>query len=181
MFTRLLTGPFRLAPSRLGLGRAPLGRCLVRRLAGSSLLEALTAPHGVERYLELVLPGFSLHELRAEVVEVRRRTPGSVTLRLRPNELWRGFHSSRARYYKPEGPRAGDELRWLFPTRERERQRLSAWPLGGGTLADRVRRAGELGAAVRCPGLLLCDREHLLQVVGCENPIVRRGGRFGTV
>jgi hypothetical protein len=73
-------------------------------------------------------------------------------------------HSSRARYYKPEGPRAGDELTWLFPTRERERQRLFAWPLGGGTLADRVRRAGELGAAVGCPGLLLCDREHLLQV-----------------
>ena len=95
MFTRGLTGPFRLAPSRLGFGRAPLGRRLARRLAGSSLLEALTAPHGVERYLELVLPGFSLHELRAEIVEVRRRTPGSVTLRLRPNELWRGFHAGQ--------------------------------------------------------------------------------------
>ena len=66
-------------------------RGLARRLAGSSLLGALTAPHGVDRYLELVLPSFSLHDLRAEVVEVRCRTPDSVTLRLRPNGLWRGF------------------------------------------------------------------------------------------
>src|SRR5664279_4510953 len=95
MFTRLLIGSFLLAPSRLGLRRAPRGRRLVRRLAGSSLLEALTAPHGVDRYLELVLPGFSLHELRAEVVEVHRRTPGSVTLRLRPNQLWRGFQAGQ--------------------------------------------------------------------------------------
>ena len=95
MFTHRLTGPSTLAPPRLRLGPARDRGRLVRRLAGSGLLEALTAPHGVERYLELVLPGFSLHDLRAEIVHVRRPTPTSVTLRLRPNELWRGFHAGQ--------------------------------------------------------------------------------------
>jgi stearoyl-CoA 9-desaturase NADPH oxidoreductase len=83
------------APARPGLGGTPTARGLARRLAGSSLLEALTAPHGVDRYLELVLPSLSLHDLRAEVLDVRRPTPRSATLRLRPNSLWRGFHAGQ--------------------------------------------------------------------------------------
>jgi stearoyl-CoA 9-desaturase NADPH oxidoreductase len=69
---------------------------LARRVAGSSLLEALAAPHGVDRYLELVRPRVSLHDPRAEIVDVRRPTATSVTLRLRPNELWRGFRAGQS-------------------------------------------------------------------------------------
>jgi ferredoxin-NADP reductase len=72
-----------------------MDRGLARRLVGSPLLGALTAPHGVDRYLELVLPSFSLHDLRAEVVEVRHSIPNSVTLRLRANKLWRGFEAGQ--------------------------------------------------------------------------------------
>lgn len=68
---------------------------LARRVVGSSLLEALAAPHGVDRYVELVLPGFSLRDPRAEVVAVRYPTPNSLTLRLRPNELWHGFRAGQ--------------------------------------------------------------------------------------
>jgi ferredoxin-NADP reductase len=71
-----------------------MGR-LGRRLAGSSLLEALAAPHGVERYIELVRPSLSLREVRAEIVAVHRATPTSVTLSLRPNELWQGFQAGQ--------------------------------------------------------------------------------------
>ena len=67
----------------------------VRRVLGSSLLEALAAPHGVDRYLELVHPTWSLHAARAEVVEVRRQTTDSVTLALRPNENWEGFSTGQ--------------------------------------------------------------------------------------
>jgi stearoyl-CoA 9-desaturase NADPH oxidoreductase len=95
MFTSLSTGPSLLARSRPDLGRAPDARRVARRLAGSGLLQSLTAPHGVERYLELLLPGFSLHDRRAEIVDVRRPTPTSVTLRLRANELWRGFQAGQ--------------------------------------------------------------------------------------
>jgi stearoyl-CoA 9-desaturase NADPH oxidoreductase len=70
-------------------------RRLGRRLLGSGLLEALAAPHGVDRYLELVRPSWSLHEARAEVSEVRRQTADSVTLTLRPNENWKGFDSGQ--------------------------------------------------------------------------------------
>jgi len=82
----------RATPARLrALGQGGV----LRRLAGSSLLGALTAPHGVDRYLELVIPSFSLHDLRAEIVEVRYPTLNSVTLRLQPNELWQGFQAGQ--------------------------------------------------------------------------------------
>ncbi len=68
---------------------------LARRLLGSSLLEALATPHGVDRYVELVRPAFSLREVRAEVVAVRHATARSVTLTLRPNANWQGFRAGQ--------------------------------------------------------------------------------------
>ena len=59
------------------------------------MLEALAAPHGVDRYLELIRPSWSLHAARAEVVEVRRQAGDSVTLALRPNENWQGFSTGQ--------------------------------------------------------------------------------------
>jgi stearoyl-CoA 9-desaturase NADPH oxidoreductase len=70
--------------------RAPL-RAPARRLLRSGLLEALAAPHGVDRYLELVHPTRSLRDPPAELVAVRRQTVDSVTMTLRPSEGWRGF------------------------------------------------------------------------------------------
>jgi ferredoxin-NADP reductase len=101
MFTHLLSvapPPVSAAPgasARNGLGGVPAARRLARRLAGSGLLEALAAPHGVDRYLELIVPRLSLHDLRAEILDVRRPTPRSATLRLRPNGLWRGFQAGQ--------------------------------------------------------------------------------------
>jgi ferredoxin-NADP reductase len=66
-------------------------RRLGHRILGSGLVEALAAPHGIDRYLELVRPGWSLHELRAEITAVRHPAPDSVTLTLHPNRNWRGF------------------------------------------------------------------------------------------
>jgi ferredoxin-NADP reductase len=66
-------------------------KALGRRILRSGLLDALAAPHGAERYLELVRPRWSLRDLRAEVTAVRHPAPGSVTLTLRPNHLWDGF------------------------------------------------------------------------------------------
>ncbi len=68
---------------------------LGRRVLGSPLLEALAAPHGVDRYLELIRPWWSLHAARAEVADVRRQTGDSVTLTLRPNENWQGFSTGQ--------------------------------------------------------------------------------------
>jgi ferredoxin-NADP reductase len=68
-----------------------VGRLLLR----SSLLEALAYPHGVDRYLELVRPLLVRHEVRAEITAVRRQTPKSVTLVLRPNESWQGLRAGQ--------------------------------------------------------------------------------------
>jgi ferredoxin-NADP reductase len=94
-------------------------RRLGRRLLGSSLLDALAGPHGVDRYLELVRPAWTLKDARAEVVSVERQTADSVTLGLRPNVAWTGFEAGqfiqlaveidgvrRTRCYSPAGSAA---------------------------------------------------------------------------
>jgi stearoyl-CoA 9-desaturase NADPH oxidoreductase len=75
--------------------RPPMPRRLGRRLLGSSLLDVLTGPHGVDRYVELVRPDFSLTEVRAEITDVRHPTADSVTLTLRPNANWQGFRAGQ--------------------------------------------------------------------------------------
>lgn len=65
------------------------------RLLRSRLLDALTFPHGSERYLELVDPLASRNDVRAELIEVRRQTPKSVTLTLAPNQNWTGARAGQ--------------------------------------------------------------------------------------
>lgn len=58
-----------------------------------NLVQTLTSPHPLDRYLELVHPTLTATRMRAEVVRVSRAVPGSVTLTLRPTRHWRG-HSA---------------------------------------------------------------------------------------
>lgn len=60
-----------------------------------AVLDALATPHGIDRYLELVDPAWSLREARAVVTEVRRQTADSVTLTLAPNGSWTGFEAGQ--------------------------------------------------------------------------------------
>jgi ferredoxin-NADP reductase len=76
----------------------------------------LLGPHGVDRYLELVRPALTVVDARAEVSHVRRQTPRSATVTLRPNGAWKGFRAGqfvrvgleidgvrRTRTYSPAG------------------------------------------------------------------------------
>ncbi len=65
------------------------------RLLRSRLLDALTFPHGTERYVELIAPLASRTDVRAEVLAVRHQTPKSVTLTLAPNENWLGARAGQ--------------------------------------------------------------------------------------
>jgi ferredoxin-NADP reductase len=89
---------------------------LTRRLLGSPIVDLLLGPHGVDRYLELINPRLAIAEARAEVLGVRRQTPRSVTLTLKPNRVWDGFEAGqfvavgveidgvrRTRTYSPAG------------------------------------------------------------------------------
>jgi stearoyl-CoA 9-desaturase NADPH oxidoreductase len=78
----------------LGAFVAALRRVSLQRIS-VRLLEAVTAPHGPDRYLEMISPMWSLREVRAEIIEVRRPALGSVTLLLRPNRNWRGFRAGQ--------------------------------------------------------------------------------------
>ena len=64
---------------------------VTRRLLGSSFMDLLLGPYGIDRYLELIRPDMTLHDARARVVAIERQTARSVTLTLRPNRAWRGF------------------------------------------------------------------------------------------
>lgn len=68
---------------------------LTRRVRRSPLLDLLSGPHGVDRYTELVDPTWTRGEARAKVVAVRRQTPRSVTLTLRPNRAFTGFRAGQ--------------------------------------------------------------------------------------
>jgi ferredoxin-NADP reductase len=87
------------------------------------LLDTLAGPHGVDRYLELVRPTWTLHEARGEVLAVRRPTAGSVTLTVRPNGAWTGARAGQfvtvavaidgvrhARPYSPAGAEGAREI-----------------------------------------------------------------------
>jgi stearoyl-CoA 9-desaturase NADPH oxidoreductase len=76
--------PSATSPGRIG-----------RRVLGSSLLEALAYPHGVDRYVELVRPLLVKRGVRAEVTAVRHQTPKSATLTLRPNQNWGGLRAGQ--------------------------------------------------------------------------------------
>ncbi len=65
------------------------------RLLRSRLLNALTFPHGAERYVELVDPLASRDDVRGEIIAVHRQTPKSVTLTLAPNENWAGARAGQ--------------------------------------------------------------------------------------
>jgi ferredoxin-NADP reductase len=64
-------------------------------MLSSPLLDLLVGPHGVDRYLELVRPTLTVREARATVLAVRRQTPRSVTLTLRPNAAFKGFRAGQ--------------------------------------------------------------------------------------
>ena len=73
---------------------------VTERILGSRALAALTTPHGVDRYLELVNPMWAASEVRARVVDVRRENPGAdaaavATLTLQPTSTWRGHRAGQ--------------------------------------------------------------------------------------
>jgi ferredoxin-NADP reductase len=78
---------------------------LTERILGSKALAALTSPHGVDRYLEMVNPMWAATDVRARVVDIHRENPDSTasdsggaevaTLTLQPTSTWRGHRAGQ--------------------------------------------------------------------------------------
>jgi ferredoxin-NADP reductase len=98
------------AMSPTTLAPPPSRRRVATRLLRSPVVDLLLGPHGVDRYLELIRPSLTVRDARAEVTNVRRQTPRSVTLTLRPNSAWTGFRAGQF-------VRAGFELDGVRRTR----------------------------------------------------------------
>lgn len=58
-------------------------------------VDAAATPHGVDRYLELVVPTWSSTEVRGRVTQVRHQTANTVTLNIEANHNWRGFEAGQ--------------------------------------------------------------------------------------
>lgn len=57
----------------------------------TAVLDAVAAPHGIDRYLEQIAPTWSSTEVRGRVVDVDRAAAGSVVLTIDANRNWTGF------------------------------------------------------------------------------------------
>ena len=68
---------------------------LTQTLLRSPTVAALTSPHGVDRYLELVNPMWAAHEVRARVVASSARRCDVTTLTLQPTNTWLGFRAGQ--------------------------------------------------------------------------------------
>ena len=74
---------------------------ITTKLLGSRAVAALTAPHGVDRSLEMFNPMWAATEVRARVVDIHRENPraaGSApvaTLMLQPTSTWRGHRAGQ--------------------------------------------------------------------------------------
>jgi stearoyl-CoA 9-desaturase NADPH oxidoreductase len=75
--------------SLLSSPRRPLPAA-VRSLLGNPLLEGMTTPHGVSRYLEQVHPLWTLEGGRAVVTAVEPETADVTTYTLQPDHVWIG-------------------------------------------------------------------------------------------
>ena len=70
---------------------------MANRLANllDSIVEATATPYPVDRYLELIDPMLTWREARAKIVEIRRQTDRSATIRLRPTRQWEGHRAGQ--------------------------------------------------------------------------------------
>ena len=71
---------------------------LTQSILRSPVVGALTTPHGVDRYLELVNPMWVVNEVRARIVHIRRETRAGepvATLTLEPSSAWRGHDAGQ--------------------------------------------------------------------------------------
>jgi len=76
--------------SALSLARRP-----INVLMRTKLVSFLASPHIIDDYLGLVDPAWSVHDVRARVVSLKRETSDATSLYLRPNENWRGFRAGQ--------------------------------------------------------------------------------------
>jgi stearoyl-CoA 9-desaturase NADPH oxidoreductase len=124
---------------------------ITERVLRSSAVDLLLGPHGVDRYLELIHPRLTVTDARAEVIAVRRQTPRSVTLTLRPN---RAFAGARAGQFVAVGIEIDGvrRTRTFSPassehTRTRELE-LTVTEHPGGTVSGHLVRHAKPGAVV---------------------------------
>ena len=71
----------------------PLTRRALRRVVRAA--DTWAAPHGIDRYVEQLVPTWSSIEVRGRIVDVDRSAAGSVILTIEANGNWSGFRSGQ--------------------------------------------------------------------------------------
>lgn len=70
-----------------------VARRTVRRVVRA--IDSLAAPHGIDRYVEQVVPTWSSTEVRGRVTDVDRTATGSTILTIEANGNWPGFRAGQ--------------------------------------------------------------------------------------
>jgi stearoyl-CoA 9-desaturase NADPH oxidoreductase len=85
----------RLRQHRWDLSALARARRPINVLMRTRLVRCLASPRNIDDYLGLVDPAWSVHDVRARVVSLKRETSDATSLYLRPNENWRGFRAGQ--------------------------------------------------------------------------------------
>lgn len=70
-----------------------IARRALRRVV--RVADSLATPHGVDRYLEQLMPTWSSTEVRGRITDVDRTAAGSTILTIEPNGNWAGFRAGQ--------------------------------------------------------------------------------------
>ncbi len=87
--------PGRLRTHRWDLSALSRARRPINVLMRTSLVSSLASPRIIDDYLGLVDPAWSVQDVRARIVSLKRETSDATSLYLRPNENWRGFRAGQ--------------------------------------------------------------------------------------
>ncbi len=71
---------------------------ITQSILRSPVVGALTQPHGVDTYLQLVHPMWTVNDVRARIVDIHRETRAGepvATITLKTNKVWRGHQAGQ--------------------------------------------------------------------------------------
>lgn len=127
-----------------------------RRRRALALVESFTAPLLPDDYLELVNPLWSTRELRGRIERVRRESPSTVTLEIKPGWRWPGHLPGQ---YLRVGVEVGGVLHWraysLTSAPDRPDGRIAITPklVPDGKVSPYLCRHARPGTIVRLGGV----------------------------
>jgi ferredoxin-NADP reductase len=145
-----VSGPFRAAHWRWEFAALERARRPINVLMRTKLVSSLASPRTIDDYLGLVDPAWSVHGVRARVVDLKHEASDATSLYLSPNENWRGFLAGQ--FVQLSVTLAGIRHTRCFslssPPEDRRRLRVTIKAIPGGRVSGWARAGARVGDVV---------------------------------